>query len=194
MWKLTRDIVVYGIQGSGKTTQLEQLVPQTDGRLFYTGGALRQRAACDDELGRQISQIINTGAHVPPAIIATMLTDFLQKVGVEQHAIFDSPARNLEQQKIFDEIMAQAQRDFVLVVLDLDEQTARKRLAHQCGRDDKTAAAIARRLQEFAEKTQPVLENYAAAGRMVLRVDAAATVSEVAQNLQNKLLKNGILV
>jgi len=60
-----KDIILFGMQGSGKGTQARILADKHAYKIFETGGQLRQLAAEDSELGREVKEITTAGKLVP---------------------------------------------------------------------------------------------------------------------------------
>jgi adenylate kinase len=74
----------------------------------------------------------------------------------------------------------------IVVHMDVSEKETRKRLALR-GRPDDTAEAITERYRLYANKTQPILQQFRDSGVTVLDVDADGTPSEVYLNIVNAL-------
>ncbi|MBD3157141.1 AAA family ATPase, partial [Candidatus Peregrinibacteria bacterium] len=59
------DIILFGIQGSGKGTQGKLLKQRYNTAYFETGAELRRLASEDSDLGRKVKEIIEAGRLVP---------------------------------------------------------------------------------------------------------------------------------
>lgn len=182
------DIVLFGIQGSGKGTQARKLAAEFGHILFETGGALRAIAATDSDLGRQVKAIINAGHHVSPEIVMDVLRTAVKGCPKNCPMIFDGIPRNLDQMEPFDRVLREAGREWRCIQIHVDEEAAIRRILKRAtieGRaDDASEESIRRRMQLFHEKTEPVIDVYRAHG-IVVDVDGEGDVAEVYGRLKH---------
>lgn len=176
------DLVVFGIQGSGKGTQAKKLAEEFGYALFETGAALRKMASEDTELGRSVKRTIDAGHHVSSDTVMDVLRAALASCPKGTPMIFDGIPRNLEQMTLFDAVLEEHQRTFRCLVLTVDEERALQRILKRAETenraDDASEEAIRRRMALFHEKTEPVISAYRARG-WVADVDGEGTVEEV---------------
>ncbi len=176
------DIVLFGIQGSGKGTQAKRLAEEFGYTIFEMGGELRKMIASGTELGKVVASYIDKGHHAPLEIVMQVLRDIVTSRPKDEKMLFDGIPRNLDQMMSFDTIMAEAGRPFRCLHLVIPRDVAVERIvgrAKEQGRaDDADADAIRRRLDLFVEKTIPVIDHYASRGNMEA-VDGYAGVDEV---------------
>jgi adenylate kinase len=181
-----KDLVLFGIQGSGKGTQAKRLAAERGYVIFGAGERLRAIASQDSELGRTVAACINHGNLVPPHVIMDVVRDYVTHTPVSQAILFDGVPRDGEQMVEFDRIMAEAGRSFHGVNLSIpyDEAVARitKRAAEEGRADDVDPDFVRRRLSWFPEKCLPVIEHYREAG-IVVDVDGRGPIDEVYQSL-----------
>ncbi len=203
-----KDLVLFGMQGSGKGTQSVRLAERFGMKIFETGAELRRLSSEDSELARKVKSIIEAGHLVPTEVVMEIIADFMKKLPAGTAVLFDGIPRSLDQKEQFDALMAQEGHDFIGVLIELSETEALKRLTtrricqnckatypafyekevcESCGgplvtRQDDTPDAIAIRLKTFAEKTVPVLEAYKNEGRM-RAVNGEMHIEEVTQEL-----------
>ncbi len=71
------NIVLMGIQGSGKGTQARKIAEKFGYQIFDTGAELRKIATTDTELGRKINEIIVSGNYVPSEYIRDTIEYFV---------------------------------------------------------------------------------------------------------------------
>jgi adenylate kinase len=180
------DLVLFGIQGSGKGTQAKRLAAEFGYVIFEAGSALRDMIATGSELGKTISSYIDTGNLAPYNIVIDVAEDFIRKTPADQPILFDGIPRDDDQKKEFDRVMRESNRPFRCIQLDIPHDVAVHRLqtrARELGRlDDSHIEYIERRLRIFREKTLPVIESYKADGNMTV-VDSNATPDEVDKRL-----------
>jgi adenylate kinase len=181
------DIVLFGIQGSGKGTQARKLAEEFGYRLFEAGGALRAIAAEESHLGSQVRSYINAGHLVPHEIIMEVVRSAVIDVPAEAPVLFDGIPRDAKQQADFDALMTEYNRPFqcINIALSADEAMARirQRAATEGRVDDSDDVKIHRRFQIFQEETTPVIESYRAR-TLVTDVDGRGSVDEVYQRLK----------
>ncbi len=184
------DIVLFGIQGSGKGTQARKLAEEFGYILFETGGALRAIAATDSDLGRQVKGIINSGHHVSPEIVMDVVKAAVKGCPKDRPIIFDGIPRNMDQMEPFDKVLREAGREFRCIEILVDEEAAVKRILKRAeieGRaDDASEESIRRRMQLFHEKTEPVIEVYRSRG-IVSDVKGEGDVEKVYKRLKKAI-------
>ena len=69
------DLVLFGIQGSGKGTQAKRLATEKGYEIFEAGGALRKISASGTSLGEKVKSFIDVGKLVPHEIIMDVLKE-----------------------------------------------------------------------------------------------------------------------
>lgn len=181
------DLVLFGIQGSGKGTQARKLAEEFGYILFETGGALRAIAATDSDLGRQVKEIIDSGHHVSPEIVMDVVKAAVKRCPKDKPIIFDGIPRNMDQMEPFDQVLKEAGREFQCIEIHVDEEGAIQRILKRAsieGRaDDASEESIRRRMQLFHEKTEPVIEAYRVK-EIVTDIDGEGEVEEVYKRLK----------
>jgi adenylate kinase len=205
-------ILFIGPQGSGKGTQA-QLVAQKFGLpIFSTGNILRQKMQSQDELGKEIGQLVNTGSLVPDELVNKIIAEKIKADGQNGY-ILDGYPRNLEQAEFL------ASKDNLTHVLEIelpDEEAIRRvggrRTCPECQtvyhieynppeveglcdkddeplvvRDDETEEALKRRLATYHELTEPVIEFYKAKG-IHHKIDGRPAIEKVFEEVISKLV------
>ncbi len=184
------DLILFGIQGSGKGTQAKRLAAEKGYVIFEAGGELRKIAASGTELGQKVSSFIDHGHLVPFEIIMDVVRTFVAAREEEGKILFDGIPRDTDQMKAFDAMMQELGRDFVCVQLTVDKEQALKRIQQRAleqGRaDDASEEFIRRRMGLFHEKTEPVIREYAGRGK-VLEVNGEGTMEEVYERIEKAL-------
>jgi adenylate kinase len=185
------DLVLFGIQGSGKGTQAKKLAADHNYQIFEAGGELRRIAASGSELGRTVSSYIDHGHLVPFEIIMQVVHDAIAHVPKDQKLLFDGIPRDVDQMREFNKIMDELGRPFTCVQLTVNEEQALKRIqgrALEQGRaDDANEEFIRRRMGIFKEKTKPVIDAYRTSGNVV-DVDGEGTMDEVYARIEQALV------
>ena len=203
------NIVLLGIQGSGKGTLVLDLEKHLEFSLISMGQLLRDEVATGSVLGQEIAKLIDNGMLVTIDMIKQVIGKKLNNT--KELTIFDGFPRNNEQADMLDEI---ANIDLV-VYLNLSrekaverivsrltcikcgnitsEKSTNSRICEKCGgklakRNDDTPEAVGKRLELYLKETYPLLERYKKRG-IVLEVDASKTKQEVFE-IVYKVIKN----
>jgi adenylate kinase len=187
------DIVLFGIQGSGKGT-LGKAVAQKYGlEIFETGGELRKLSAEDSELGRKVKSIVEAGHLVPNQVVMDIIENFMKKLPVGKNVLFDGIPRKMEQAETFDALMEKYNRDVLCILVEVPEDVVMKRLmkrricencksvypagytketCEKCGgklvmRTDDNPESIKTRIKAYYDETMPVINHYKEMDRML---------------------------
>ncbi|PIQ75879.1 adenylate kinase [Candidatus Peregrinibacteria bacterium CG_4_9_14_3_um_filter_49_12] len=180
------DLVLFGIQGSGKGTQAKKLAAQFGYDIFEAGAELRAIAASGSELGETVKSYIDAGNLVPHEIIMQVVQEAISKRSPETQILFDGIPRDEDQKKDFDSIMSDAGREFrgIQILLDSDKAVARilQRAREQGRADDADTDVIRKRMRTFHEKTEPVIASYKQEGKLT-EVDGTGSVDEIYERL-----------
>ncbi len=181
------DLVLFGIQGSGKGTQAKRLAAEFNYDIFEAGGELRKIAASGSELGQTVKSFIDAGNLVPHEIIMKVVKEAILSRPKTQKILFDGLPRDLNQMKDFNVIMNDVGREFRCIHLLLSPEEGMKRILGRAkaeGRaDDADTAIIEKRMKTFTEKTRPVIEAYAREGK-VMEVEGMKDVGEVYEGMK----------
>lgn len=184
------DLVLFGIQGSGKGTQAKKLVTEFGYASFEAGGELRRIKASGTPLGNEVASYIDVGKLVPHAIIIRVVKEFILVCAQEKQILFDGIPRDVDQMRDFDVIMKEARRVFCCAHIALTEEVAFQRIRMRAsaeGRiDDADEGKIRQRMQIFQEQTMPVIDAYRRQGK-VKDIDGDGTVEEVYARLKEAL-------
>lgn len=181
------DYLLFGIQGSGKGTQAKKLAAAFGFDIFEAGGELRKIAASGTELGQTVKGYIDAGNLVPHEIIMQVVKEAIASRPKTTRILFDGIPRDDAQKQDFDRIMQEVGREFRCLHLQLSAEEGMQRVLGRAkveGRaDDANEEAIRRRMAIFESKTLPVIQAYAAQGK-VDAFDGSKSVDEVYQQLQ----------
>lgn len=207
-----QDIILFGMQGSGKGTQAKILIQKHGFKTFETGAELRAIAASDSELGKRVKAIMDAGNLVDTKVIMEIVENFLKNSDPNDSIIFDGIPRNMEQFEQFEAIMQKTGRLPMGVNIKLTKEEAMERLLKrftcvgvdttnnpliteaECialggmvkRRSDDTPEAIEVRLNNFFSETQPVIEKYLQANRMI-EVHGIQNVEDVTKAIEQEL-------
>ncbi len=182
------DLVLFGIQGSGKGTQAKRLAAEFQYDIFEAGGELRKIAASGSPLGETVKSYIDKGNLVPFEIIMQVVKEAILARPKSQKILFDGIPRDENQMKSFDAIMKEAGRPFRCIHILLSPEEGMQRILGRAkaeGRaDDADTAIVEKRMKTFTEKTMPVIQAYAKQGK-VTEIDGMRGVEEVYGEMKN---------
>ncbi len=215
-----KDLILLGIQGSGKGTQADLLAQKYHFKKFETGKVLRELASQDTELGHKIKTTIDAGILVSSEQIVEILDDFLNRLAPGDACLFDGIPRNLDQYREFKRLMNQNRRTFEIVLIDISEQEAIRRLSERkvcpkCKKnyaffytapaceecnvelikraDDQNMESIMKRLQIFKNDTLPIVELLKADGGELIRISGEQSIEEVAAAIELALKEHQVV-
>ncbi len=206
-----RKYVIVGVQGSGKGTQAGLLADDLDLVHIAVGDILRWNVQHHTKLGAQVRRTMAAGLLVGDDLVEGVVRDRLGQHDWNYGFIIDGFPRNERQAEFF---LEGYDIDGV-IHLDLPDSEVRRRvlarrLCSGCGmdynliassphvpgrcdacgsalvtREDDTQEALAVRLREYHEKTNPVLAIFRRK-EYVVTVDARPGVAEIQQEIRKR--------
>lgn len=206
------DIILFGMQGSGKGTQAKLLADQYDLNVFEMGGALREMIVSGTELGNRIKATVEAGELVSDEIIMQVVEAFLSSQPPEKRLLFDGIPRTLGQSEALLTLLKHHGRDATGIIIHISETEATERLTKrrvcqnckmvhpgfyegdrckECGgplmvrSDDSNTDAIKMRLESFKKETLPVVESFKQAGKLI-EIDGMQEVEKVTAHVMEK--------
>ncbi|EKD66113.1 MAG: hypothetical protein ACD_49C00064G0016 [uncultured bacterium (gcode 4)] len=202
------DIILVGIQWSGKWTQARKIVDNFSYSFFEMWQKLRNFCEIGHELSQDVREHINLWKLVPQDMIAKILSHY-KETHRWVNILFDGIPRNIEQKDLFDEII----KDYIVIFLDLQKSDAIARLAGRridpitwesfssdftwdinpktwnklITRSDDTPEAVSKRVDIFYQNTLPLLALWAQEWRKVYKIDASKSIDEVFEEIRKIL-------
>ncbi|MBI1934440.1 adenylate kinase [Candidatus Peregrinibacteria bacterium] len=176
------DLVLFGIQGSGKGTQARKIAAEFGYDIFETGAELRRLIASGSDLGKTAASYMDKGNLVPLSLVMQVTKEAMIAKAKTQKMLFDGIPRDREQMRAFDALMEEVGRPFRSLHIRLSDEEALQRILGRAkveGRvDDSDEEYIRRRMEIFREKTLPVIDEYRRQGKLI-DVDGRGTIEEV---------------
>jgi adenylate kinase len=165
------DVLLLGVQGSGKGTQAKRLASEYDIAHLSTGDMLRKAIADGTELGRRVKPILEAGDLVPDDLMIELIRDRIQSPETAGGFILDGFPRTMAQADALDAMLAEIDRPLSVVLeLQVPDDVAIERLRKRAvdeGRSDDTPEAISNRIDLYHRETKPLVSHYRLAGNLV---------------------------
>jgi adenylate kinase len=207
-----RKYVIMGVQGSGKSTQAKMLARDLDLVHISVGDIFRWNVQNHTKMGAQVRRVMAEGKLVGDDLAESVVRDRLTEHDWNYGFIIDGFPRSQRQAEFF---LESYDIDGV-IYLDMPDSEVRRRvmarrLCSNCGmdynllastpevpgkcdacggelvpREDDTEEALAVRLKEYHEKTDPVLDLFRRK-EYVITADARKPPEEVQQEIRRKL-------
>jgi len=207
-----RKYVLMGAQGSGKGTQAAVLARDLDMTQISVGDIFRWHVQNRTKLGTKVQRYMKEGRLVPDEMVSDIVKWRLDIHDWRCGFVLDGFPRNAEQAEFF---LENYDIDAVIAI-ELPEESAiarmqSRRLCSNCGLDynliqlrpkvadvcdncggrlvqrpDDTPEAIRRRLMDYREKTQPILD-LLCEKEMMVTVDGTPTPDLVQAEMRRKL-------
>jgi adenylate kinase len=184
------NILLLGPQGSGKGTQAKKISDAYEIPHVATGDMFRTAIAAGSELGRKVEPLLAAGVMVPDDLTIALIRDRLAEEDAQNGFVLDGFPRNIAQAEALDAMLEEIERPLsAVLLLELSDDTARERLGKRAaieGRADDQPDAIERRLRDYHEKTEQVVEHYLATGKLV-KMHAERPIDEVWAEIEDTL-------
>jgi adenylate kinase len=184
---LSLNVLLLGIQGSGKGTQAKRIAAEYDIPHIATGEILRQAIADGSPLGREVKEILERGDLVPDE---TMMGLIRERLSQTDGFVLDGFPRTMAQADALDEMLDEIGKPLTIVFeLQVSDDVARERMlkrAAEEGRSDDTPEAIENRISTYHRETEPIVQHYRLRGNLV-GIHGTGTVDEVFSEIQDAL-------
>jgi adenylate kinase len=201
------DIILFGMQGSGKGTQGAFLAQKFNLKIFDTGKELRNLIQKESPLAKKVKEIMHAGKLVSNDIVMELIENFIND-NKNYGILFDGIPRNKDQEKSFNKLIAKYDRKLKGIYIALTENEAIKRLLgrrvcekcktiypiayqkNECEkcegklitRADDNLEAIKTRLHTFNTETLPIIENYEKA-KILNRINGEQSIAKVTEDI-----------
>ena len=207
------NLILLGPPGSGKGTQGERLQEDLELPYYATGNILRAAVREQTELGRKAKEYMDRGDLVPDEVIIGVIAERLGTHEAEDGFILDGFPRTVGQAEALSERMqALGRRLTAALLIDVPDEEVIRRLGGRrtcpnghvfhvefdpperegvcdvCGeelvvRDDDKPDVIRHRLEQYREKTEPLVGYYDERG-LLERVDGTGSPDDVYEQIR----------
>lgn len=170
--------VIYGPQGSGKSTQTKLLEKELDLRRVATGEISREIARHNETL----REILKRGEPTPQEIIVPAVDEVMEQNKDGKGFVFDGYPRFAQQIESFITSIENHRWEITkVIVIKLTKEVGIKRIMDRMvaeGREDDNPQAISRRLELYDQQTVPIIDYFKTLDKVV-EVDGSGTIGEV---------------
>ncbi len=211
------NIVVFGPPGGGKGTNSSEISEEYEIPHIATGDIFREEVEKGTELGKKIESYVDKGDLVPDEIVNEVVKKRLSRSDCEEGFVLDGYPRTKEQAEALSKI---TEIDLVVNLDVADEvivnRLSSRRICEECGeiynlefkppeeegvcdkcggdlyqREDDTPKVIRNRLDEYKERTKPLLEYYEEKGIVEnISVQEERPIEEVKSEVLETVRKN----
>lgn len=186
------NLILFGPPGAGKGTQSELIMSRYNLTYISTGEVLRNELKAGTPLGQQAKKIIESGGLVDDEIIVQIIGNAIQSDTNSDGFLFDGFPRTYVQAYILDGLFTGLQTSLTkIIILEISDEECTKRLlqrAKEQERSDDNETVIRRRLQEYHQKTLPLLEFYKDTDKLA-RVNGLGTTREVFDRINKVIIE-----
>jgi adenylate kinase len=186
------DILVLGPQGSGKGTQAKRISTTYGIPHIATGDMLREMRGIDNELGRELSAVMDRGDLVNDEMMIRLIHSRLSRGDTMGGFVLDGFPRTMAQAEALDQLLRELDRELD-VVFDFqvpDREVLLQRMLQRAaeeGRTDDTPEAIERRLELYERETAPLVDYYRTHQANVVGIHADRSIDEVFEEIRRVL-------
>ncbi|WP_176702699.1 adenylate kinase [Actinomyces vulturis] len=183
-------MVLLGPPGAGKGTQAERICAALNIPAISTGDIFRSNVAGGTELGLKAKEYMDKGEYVPDSVTNAMVADRISQPDCVEGFLLDGYPRTEAQVHELDRMLEERGLGLDAVVeITADSDVVVERLlnrAQEQGRADDTEPVIRRRLEVYAEQTEPLAAMYRERD-LLLQVDGIGEINDVTERIMSVL-------
>jgi adenylate kinase len=177
-----RRIIFLGPAGAGKGTQAQRLSERLGVPRISTGDMLREALHQGTPLGKAAEPYLERGELVPDHLLVNMILERTKNPDCARGYILDGFPRTLPQAEAMEQIAGKSAGEFVVLNLEVPREELLRRLSGR-GREDDKDQAVEKRLQEYVDRTTPLVDYFSRRGQLH-RVNGFRPMDEVSADLQ----------
>lgn len=176
-------LILIGIQGSGKSTQGNILSKKLGLSYLSSGHIFREMTKEKTPLGRYIKETMNAGFLIPDDKTLEIVVEYLNHPEYKNGYILDGFPRTVPQAEAFPNGVER------VIYLKVADKEALWRLAgrdEEGVREDNTLKTLMKRIAEFHNKTEPVIEYYREKGKL-LDIDGEKSIEDITAEILSNI-------
>ncbi len=188
-------VILYGPEGSGKTTQGKLLAEKIGFPLLISGDLVRKYAAEDKGImGRICTEAIRIGHYVADSEMFVLWKARLKEADVEHGFVIDGFPRNMSQALFLEEKLEKyGKKEFMVIHLKVREKVSIERLLKRGRRNPDGSLAdspenIRERLRRYKAEEKDVLEFYSDKG-VLEEVDGEQSIEDIHKDIMERIKK-----
>ncbi|WP_460712486.1 adenylate kinase [Nocardioides dilutus] len=183
-------LLIMGPPGAGKGTQAKYVADHFKIPAISTGDIFRANVSQGTPLGVEAKRFMDAGEYVPDELTNLMVRNRIDEPDAIAGFLLDGYPRTVAQVEELDRMVEfTGHRLDAVVALTVDEDAVVERLLRRAetdGRADDTEDVIRRRMQVYAEQTEPLLAVYRGRG-ILIEVDGMGEVDQVTERIFSAL-------
>ena len=189
-------LILLGPPGAGKGTQAQHLVAKYGLVQLSTGDMLRAAVKAGTPLGRQVADIMASGALCPDHVVVAIVEDRIEQPDARKGFILDGFPRTVAQAEALDrmlkrhgiglEAVIELRVDEAALIRRIENRVAQMTAQGQQLRSDDNPEILHRRLTAYREQTAPLIAYYQRHG-LLRSIDGMQAVEEVAAQILRAL-------
>lgn len=187
---MKKDLVLFGIQWSGKWTQANLLMEDYPNYKYLEPGQIfRALTSNKNIISKHISERMSQWKMLDDSLALDLFSMYSHLLKKEDCMLNDWFPRSLTQMYYFLSQETREQRDFIWVHFYISKERAIERLlqrAKEQWRKDDTVESITKRLDLFEKETLPVIEYFQQIGKLIT-IDADKPVELIYKTFLEKL-------
>ena len=184
-----KDLILFGIQWSGKWTQAELIQKNHPGVFSYvsTGNIFRALTkGHENALWKYVKERIAAGTLIDDQVTNSLFQAYFYSVLDEKKSMLvDGYPRTIIQLDDIFRLADQEKRTIQGIQFVIPDEVALERMQSR-GREDDTEEAMKHRIQQFYDHTVPVIDYFWQHADLI-KVDATKSIEEIAEEANNIL-------
>lgn len=188
---MKKDILLFGMQWSGKGTQADLLMEKiTNYQYFEPGNIFRALKSNDNVLWKHISSRMKKWEMLDDKITFGLFDIYFHLLWEDEFMLVDGFLRTLNQMYYYLHKMHLSwDRDFIAIYFDISREEALKRLmirAKKEWREDDNIESINKRIDIYEKETLPVINYLETMGKLI-RINAERPIEDIYLELSKTL-------